>query len=94
MLLMKELRNITTAERLKFIAEIRANPETAAAAASIILELAEFKKRELINEKGRPTTPSLLSFKRLKVFRAFFVFQAERANKLIDNFLNKQFHVS
>jgi hypothetical protein len=89
MLLMEEVKNLTTNERLKFIGEIRANPETAAAVASIVLELAEFKKRELTNEKGKPTTPGLLSFKRLKVFRAFFVFQAERANKLIDNFLNK-----
>jgi hypothetical protein len=89
MLLMEEVRNLTTNERLKFIGEIRANPETAAAVASIVLELAEFKKRELTNKKGKHTTPGLLSFKRLKVFRAFFVFQAERANKLIDNFLNK-----
>jgi hypothetical protein len=42
MLLMEEVRNLTTNERLKFIGEIRTNPETAAAVASIVLELAEF----------------------------------------------------
>lgn len=84
---MKKVSEFTTSDRLKFIAEVRANPELAAAVASIVLELAEYNERELTSKKGVAQVPGLLNFRSLSAFKAFFSFQSSRAS----NIINKHF---
>lgn len=80
---MKPVKDFTTKERLEFIRAIRHDPQLAAAAGDLILNLAEFSERELARKKGKLKAPSLLSFKRVRTFKAFFTFQASRANSII-----------
>lgn len=76
-------------QKLKLINQLREDPEKLASIASMVIEMAEFREKELTGKNGKIKIPSVFSFKRHSMFKAFFIRQTEKAHNIIKQLESK-----